>query len=612
MKQWILNQKISKKLMMGFLVIAVLAAIVGVVGIINMRTFTRNENTLYEENMLSVMHISDMREEFDSIRVNVRNLVIYSSSVKVDYYEGIQASLAAIDELMSSYVPADETDAALFAQLQEAAGFYKDTITGVVSQSVAGKSYSVILQAVVDSGTQGDAVTKAIDKLSEYKKQLAAERVQEDNDMSLAMTLVTTIVLVVAVALALILGSYIARVIGQPLKKMAESAEKLAIGDVNVSLDKTPRKDEVGQLYESFEKVVASRVRQVAQMEQVAEGNLDIDITIDSELDVLNKSLADVVANLNQIVLSIMTAADQVSSGAELVSNSSFSLSQGATEQASSIEELTASLQEVGAQTVTNAQNAENASESAKQIKSKALDGNEQMQEMLKAMEEINASSSNISKIIKVIDDIAFQTNILALNAAVEAARAGQHGKGFAVVAEEVRTLAAKSAQAAKETTELIDGSVKKVEAGMKIASNTAAALDQIVTEISRIADLIESIADASKAQAAAVEQINQGVVQVSNVVQSTAATAEESAAASEELSGQAAQLKEIIGAFKVRKQSAMALGDGAALWNSPELGSQETDDAAEDTPEDGEVQDAEPRVRAQKIALSDQDFGKY
>lgn len=610
MKNWILNQKISKKLSLGFLAIAILAAIVGVVGIINMRTFTRNENTLYEKNMLSVMHISEMREEFDSIRINVRNLVIYSSAVKVDYYNGIKESFAAIDELMSSYVPTDEKDTALFAELQEAAAFYKETITNVVSQSVSGKSYSVILQAVVDSGTQGDAVTKAIENLSEYKKQLAADRVQDDNHMSLMMTLVMTIILVVTLVLALILGSFNAKIIGQPLNIMAESAEKLAIGDVNISLEKTQRRDEVGQLFDSFEKVVTSRIRQVTQMEQVAEGNLDIDITIDSDLDVLNKSLADVVANLNQIILSIMSAADQVTSGAELVSTSSFSLSQGATEQASSIEELTASLEEVGAQTVTNAQNAENASDSAKQIKTKALDGNGQMREMLKAMEEINASSSNIGKIIKVIDDIAFQTNILALNAAVEAARAGQHGKGFAVVAEEVRTLAAKSAQAAKETTELIEGSVKKVEAGMKIAGNTATALDQIVTEISRIADLIESIADASKAQAAAVEQINQGVVQVSNVVQSTAATAEESAAASEQLSGQAAQLKEIIGAFKVRRQSSPILSDGAARWSIPELGSPEADDETDDMPSGGEAQATE--VRVQKISIGDEDFGKY
>ena len=228
-------------------------------------------------------------------------------------------------------------------------------------------------------------------------------------------------------------------------------------------------------------------------------------------------------------------------------------LSQGATEQASSIEELTASIEQVSTQTKINAENASKANGMAEQAKNYAVTGNEQMKEMLKAMDEINESSNNINKIIKVIDDIAFQTNILALNAAVEAARAGQHGKGFAVVAEEVRTLAGRSANAAKETTALIEDSIKKSGEGTRIAKETAEALAKIFNEVNAVSGLVGDINNASNEQAAAIAQINQGIMQVSQVVQENSATSEESAAASEELSGQAEILYDLISQFKLK-----------------------------------------------------------
>jgi len=306
------------------------------------------------------------------------------------------------------------------------------------------------------------------------------------------------------------------------VQKLITNLEKLAEGDLYIEAIVAPMDDDTRIVGENFKKIASA----------------------------LEKS----VNAINEILVQIHLSSEQVASGAKQISYSGQSLSQGATENASSIEEVTSSMTQVAAQTKDNALNATHANEFAAIAKKNAVTGNEQMNGMLKAMQEINDSSSSISKIIKVIDEIAFQTNILALNAAVEAARAGQSGKGFAVVAEEVRNLAARSANAAEETTALIESSIKKVEIGTKMVDETANALSMIVDSVTKVSEVLGGIAIASNEQASSISQTSLAIDQVAQVVQSTSAIAEESAAASEELSGQSELLKNIVSKFKIRK----------------------------------------------------------
>lgn len=299
-----------------------------------------------------------------------------------------------------------------------------------------------------------------------------------------------------------------------------------------------------------------------AILREMSEGNLQVGIERNylGEFVAIKDAINLIVGSLNRVLGDINVASEQVAAGSKQVSDSAQSLSRGASDQASSVEEITSSITEVAEQTRMNADNAKQAKTLADEASQGATSGNVQMQETLRAMLEINESSANISKIIKVIDEIAFQTNILALNAAVEAARAGDHGKGFAVVAEEVRNLAARSANAAKETTALIESSVQKVETGTQVANQTAAALDKIVAGVDEAAMLVTDIAKASEEQATAIEQINQGIEQISRVTQMNTATAEQSASASEELLSQSELTQEMVAQFKLKGSSSSGL----------------------------------------------------
>lgn len=364
----------------------------------------------------------------------------------------------------------------------------------------------------------------------------------------------------------IVIASYIAilwfstKKITSCLTSLNHVAQRIANGDLDVKIDICSN-NEIGMVAESIDQTVSRLRDYIDYISEIAEvltlmasGDMRISLTKDykCEFSVIKNALLNISSSLNDTLQLISNSSDQVNQGAIHVSSSAQALAAGAAEQASSLQQLSASAMEIETQSKDNAQNAEKSRALAMEVSQELEAGSLQMKKMLVAMEDINASSAEIHKIIRVIDDIAFQTNILALNASVEAARAGEAGKGFAVVADEVRNLAVKSAEAAKQTQVLIEESVKNANIGFEIAKETSDSLESVSIKAQKSTEFVETITASSKEQAGTIERINASLSQVSNVVQSNAATAEQSSAASEELSAQANVLSNEVHKFKL------------------------------------------------------------
>ncbi len=375
--------------------------------------------------------------------------------------------------------------------------------------------------------------------------------------------LITIIALAIVTFTVLIIMS--SRKIIKPLIALNGVAHQIAEGDLNVELN-VETKNEIGLVASSIQRTVArlseyiGYIQEVSQvLDQMAQGDMRVSLTKDyqGEFSLIKQSLEGISKSLNETLWSIHSTSQRVSRGSENVSSAASALAVGATQQASAIQELNASAHVIAEQSKENAKTAEEAKTLALEASAELQQGNEHMEHMLVAMREIESSSEEIHKIIKAIDDIAFQTNILALNAAVEAARAGEAGKGFAVVADEVRNLAARSAEAAKQTQTLVEQSVSSAHTGLKIARETADALERVKDKAMQSTHLIGVIAESSKEQSNTIDQINIGLGQISTVVQNNAATAEQSSASSEELSEEANRLYQEINKFRLDEMKA-------------------------------------------------------
>ena len=606
--RWFKNLKIRSKLFITFTVLAIFSGIVGAVGIGAMKTINENGQMIYYEDFVPSQNLQIIRTALQEVRAN-QLWVVYERDPKTypTRIETINQLIEQTNALLDDYETklANDQDRKLFDALKNSLEEYRNA-RDASFQLIADQKYDEALADMATVTASRVKADEALNALIDFRMNKINDTLNQNEKSYTRETTIMLLFIAIGVVAALILGVYLSSMISGPINKMVRAAQQLAVGDVNAEVD-AATKDEVGKLAEAFDIMIGSIRRQAQAVEKLATGDLTVEVEVRSEQDLLGIKLSELINKNNELLTNISMASDQVADGSKQISDASIALSSGATEQASAIEELTASLEEISSQTKQNAVNADQANDLTGEAKRNAVKGNEQMKEMLKAMEEINESSENISKIIKVIDDIAFQTNILALNAAVEAARAGQHGKGFAVVAEEVRNLAARSANAAKETTDMIESSIKKADGGTKIAKDTAEAFQTIVNRIEDIAGIVGNIALASNEQSLGIEQINQGIMQVSQVIQTNSATSQEEAAASEELYSQASILKEMVAQFKLRERRQRLSGSEEF---SPEILALIDNRKLPSYIEKHPV--AEQLTGRPKIKLNDTEFGKY
>ncbi|MDF1495403.1 methyl-accepting chemotaxis protein [Caproiciproducens sp. CPB-2] len=566
------NLKIANKLILSFLAISLITVIVGAAGIYSMRQMEASSTKLFEQQTAPLPVMSDILLNLDRLRGLSRDYILYYDDQEElkTIVTNTEKYKKQYDNAVEQYEPTISTAATkeLFAQTKT---MFDEEFWPTFEAIVQETGRKNIGEAMTNLKKLMEINIKVTDNYTQcMQNRVSNAKANHDANQQLGdtMMLMMIVIILFGVFVSGGWGFWLARKLSRPVNEMAVAAESIAQGKLDVDVTYSSR-DEIGSLARSLQSAAGTLKLYVADISdklgRMAKGDMTADITQEYAGDFapIKQALMQISDELNNTLAAIDTSAEQVNSGAAQVSDGSQELAQGATEQASSVEELAASVTEVSGKVSETADNVRVMAGYVKDTVAQVEQGNEQMRQMLSSMEEISNTSSEIGKIIKVIDDIAFQTNILALNAAVEAARAGSAGKGFAVVADEVRNLASKSANAAKQTTSLIEGSIQSVKNGTAIAGRTAKELNEIAAKVGLVGETIVKIDMASSDQAAAIEQITTGVDQVSAVVQTNSATAEESAAASEELSAQADMLRKLVGAFQLKKRKFTVIEGG-------------------------------------------------
>ena len=540
--------KLRTKIIAGFAVIAAIGCILGAASALSTWGIARlsEEQELLHQSYMDAANVLTAHYEW-------RHSLTMAANTGSDFTGSTDPTACALGKWLASDSSKTEDDELerLFIAVKQPHDFIHSEskrISELVASGQQQEAARIFEENVLPSTNETISIIKQIEQ---RYVSLVNEKMMDIAQVQRVVTVSIIILILAALAASVSLSTRIIKSVMGPIQNITRCAETVAAGILDIHIDYTVA-DEIGQLGHSFLRMTEGMKEQSVVLDALSKGDYTTSISVRSEGDTVNKAINHMIDNTNSAIRTIHSAAEQVSAGASQVSIGAQALAVGSTEQASAVEELSASIVQVAEQAMKNSDRVMAATQYIQKAQVDIVSGNERMEQLTESMGKIRSASEQISSITKVVEDIAFQTNILALNAAIEAARAGTAGKGFAVVADEVRNLASKSTEAAQQTERLVQNTVDAVLDGTKITEQTAQVLHSLGGNSAQIGGIMEKVKQSSAEQAISIEQIQQGLGQVSSVVQTNAATAEESSATSEEMSAQAVILRNEVRKFKL------------------------------------------------------------